>query len=67
MAQGDGRGSTFVWGWLCTGPQQPRWAIVQLEAQAIHFFCTQDRPCVVNDYIRQEMGLFKQNTADLEE
>jgi hypothetical protein len=29
--------------------------------------CTQDRPCVVLNYIRPEVGLFKQNTADLEE
>jgi len=26
--------------------------------------CTQDRPCVVNDYTRQEVGLFKRNMAD---
>ena len=29
--------------------------------------CTQSRPCVVNDYIREAVGLFKWNTADLEE
>ena len=29
--------------------------------------CTQDRPCVVNEYIRQEVGVFQQNKADLEE
>ena len=32
-----GRHSTFVRGWYCTGPHQPRCAIVQLETQAIHF------------------------------
>ena len=30
-------------------------------------FFAHDRPCVVNDYIQQEVGLFQRNTADLEE
>ena len=29
--------------------------------------CTQDRPCRVKNYTRQEVGLLKWNTADLEE
>jgi hypothetical protein len=29
--------------------------------------CTQDRPCVVINYMRPDVGLLKQNTADLEE
>ena len=29
--------------------------------------CTQDRPCVVNDYIRQKVGLIQRNRADVEE
>ena len=28
---------------------------------------TQDRPCVVSNYIRPEVSLFKRNTANLEE
>ena len=64
---GCGRGSTFVLGWLCTGSHQPWCEIVQLEAQAIHFFAKRDCLYVVNDYNRQKVGLFKQNTADLEE
>ena len=29
--------------------------------------CTQDRPCVVKNYNRQEVGMLKRNTGDLEE
>jgi len=34
---GHGRGSIFLWVRPCTDPQQPRFAIVQPEAQATHF------------------------------
>jgi len=55
---------------VCTGLTLHWFSLTQVCNSATRdtshpLLCTQDCLCVVNDYARQEVGLFKRNMADL--